>query len=147
MLYRILSKLSRSVENMGRHSFTPLNKVCLLTAQVFTKLIHTRQLSLQNSSAEFHKHSTIGLVADISLAIETVPTDEYALHIRAPFVLIRKEAGKLGIEVKVVFRGVSISYIHTHIHLHLFDTNLSSFHIHQSGLCPSFILYNSGLSQ
>jgi len=103
VLYRILSKLSRSVGSMDRHSFTPLSKVCLLTAPVFTKLILTRQLSLQNSSAEFHKYSTIGLVADIRLAIETGPTDECALHIRPPVTLICKEAGKLGTEVKIVF--------------------------------------------
>jgi len=117
VLYRMLSKLSRSVENTGRHSSTPLSKLRLLTAPVFTKLILTRQLSLQNSSAEFHKYSTIGFVADISLAIETGRTDECALHVSPPVIFIRKEAGKLGTEVKVVFRGVSISYTHTHTHI------------------------------
>lgn len=77
---------------MGRHPFTPLIKVCLLTEPDFTTLILTRQISLQNSSAEFHKYSTVGLVADIRLPIETGLTGECALHIRPPVILIRKEA-------------------------------------------------------
>jgi len=92
VLYRILSILSSCVESMGRRSFTPLSKVCLLTKTVFTKLFVTRQLSLQNSSAEIHKYSTIGLVADMRLPIEKGPTGECALHIRPPVILIRKEA-------------------------------------------------------